>query len=216
MLIFRLSLRCSQCFILTMILFHHPPQPPTPLRAGIKDLVKVICPRRAWTDEQGWLRGLSFLLCVFVSVVLLDSDRLLKHLPLLDVLHWQTKEANQVSLSLSLTSRTGCFHTRFDMHSMCKQRYCFLDSAVSNAIRMLGCCLSALPVAHIPLLFFLSTKGTQKGWVNAEFAYFWLQTASKMCEGTKKLSFSLPLLFSVCLTASLSQSSAFFLQTCRL
>lgn len=104
------------------------------------------------------------------------------------------------------------FSHRFDMLSMCKQRYCFLDSAVSNAIRMLGCCLSALPVVHISLLIFL-TKGTQKGWVNAQFAYLWLQTVRE----PKNLSCSLsPLLFSVCLTSPLRHPSAVFLQTWRL
>lgn len=171
------------------------------LSAGIKDLVKTVCPRRTWTDEQGWLRGLSFSLCDVTG-------------------QWSaaatpppaggsalTNKRSQPSLSLFDFSYRFFSHTGL-ICSPCANR----DIAFWTAQYQMQSECWAVVCQHCPLLishcfFFLSTKGTRKGCVNAEFAYLWLQTARepKTC-----LSLSLPcfsLFVSLLLTESHLHSS---------
>ncbi len=118
------------------------------LSAGIKDLVKTVCPRRTWTDEHGQIERIVLLAlwCYWTAISRCNTS------PCWRLCTDKQKKPTK-SLSLWLLIQVLLTH-RFDMLSMCKQRYCFLDSAVSNAIRMLGCCLSALPIVNISLLFF--------------------------------------------------------------
>lgn len=168
------------------------------LSAGIKDLVKTVCPRITWTDEQGWLRGLSFSLCDVTG-------------------QWSaaatpppaggSNKRSQPSLSLFDFSYRFFSHTGL-ICSPCANR----DIAFWTAQYQMQSECWAVVCQHCPLLishcfFFLSTKGTRKGCVNAEFAYLWLQTARepKTC-----LSLSLPcfsLFVSLLLTESHLHSS---------
>ncbi len=143
------------------------------------------------------LRGLSFSLCGVTgqwSAVATPPPAGVK----------QKKPTKSLSISLSLTSHTGL------ICPPCANR----DIAFWTAQYQMQSECWAVVCQRCPFIshcYFSLTKDTQKGWVNASFAYLWLQTARepKTC-----LSLSLsPLLFSVCLTSPLHQPSAFFLQT---
>lgn len=178
------------------------------LSAGIKDLVKTVCPRRTWTDEQGWLRGLSFSLCD------VTGQRSAAATPPPAGGSALTNKRKQPSLSLFDFSYRFFSHTGL-ICSPCANR----DIAFWTAQHQMQSECWAVVCQHCPLLishcffFFSFHKGHSERVCKCRISIFMITD----CEGTKNLSFSLsPLLFSVCLTSPDWESSAVFLQTWRL
>ncbi len=147
------------------------------------------------------LRGLSFSLCG------ITGQRSAAATPPPAGGSALTNKRSQPSLSLFDFSYRFFSHTGL-ICSPCANR----DIAFWTAQYQMQSECWAVVCQHCPLLishcfFFLSTKGTQKGCVNAEFAYLWLQTVRepKTC-----LSLSLPcfsLFVSLLLTESHLHSS---------